>query len=215
MTDASGYYQWLYHTPKKVAVLACGPSLTETWTTDAAASYDLVIGVNTVAWVFPVDWLAFLDKEVLTGCIDKGMLPKRGYITHALMKLPDGSERIIPGAYNRKGDSLTRDVGLWSHCCNYTFPCALQVAREVSAGGAIDVYGYDIAVGKADCAHKAVGDRSANRFGKELAWVGEYWPEGATCYGRAPKAVIAWLNRQGSWQDAWQAIEDRAHGKDA
>jgi len=40
----------------KIALLCCGPSLTQFLPEYTVPGYDLVVGVNTAAWLYPVDW---------------------------------------------------------------------------------------------------------------------------------------------------------------
>ena len=52
---------------KNIAVLANGPSLKDMWKPEyrETRGYDLVLGVNTAAWIFDVDVWCVLDPAVV------------------------------------------------------------------------------------------------------------------------------------------------------
>jgi hypothetical protein len=179
---------------KKVAVLANGPSLPDMWSEDMREDYDIVIGVNTAAWVYPVDIWCVLDPAVVTLGLPKieenGLKVPETFATHShFKKIPEGAKHLDLPWYNKGNkhlpEGLLREHGI--KACNFTFPNALYVASLLSNGGYVDVYGMDMTT-ESDF-QKKWGDRSGGRWKRELPWVIAAWKPHWRIYGKASHII--------------------------
>jgi hypothetical protein len=191
---------------KKIAVLACGPSLPKLWTPIQRNAYDLVIGVNTAGWLFSVDWLAFTDTHIIPP-IKKGEYPQPriGYITNTGQAVPPDRERILLPLYHRGLGNLTpvlRDLaesqGMTE--CGYTFPNALHQAQLWAEGGQIDVFGFDCAMVRTDAAGQE-GYHTRKRWMTELPWIKSQWGTNVRAISYAHATILAWLAGTVAWEE--------------
>lgn len=190
----------------KIALLACGPSLKEFWSVSKMADYELVIGVNTAGWLFPVDWLAFSDTHIITPMREgKYPHPFHGYITNGGQKIPGNLERRPLPLYQRNYPALTPELQALATAqgmteCGYTFPNALCVAQTWSGGEPIHVYGFDCAMQRHDAAGQE-GYHTRKRWLTELPWIKSQWGKNVTAFSRANPTIIAWLEGRATWED--------------
>jgi hypothetical protein len=196
----------------RVALLANGPSLTEFWQEEKKDQYDLVIGCNTSAWLFTIDIWCVLDPAVVDLAnpehpeakkndrahrtpLYKGEIPvpTRFATFPQFGSIPPGAERIDLPWYNRESKhlpkGLCREHGV--NNCNFTFPNALYLASTYAQGNPVDVFGVDIST-EMDVAQKW-GDRSAERWKKELPWMAHAWQPNFNLYGRASEDIRNFL----------------------
>lgn len=189
---------------KPIAVLCPGPSLTKLWNVAKSADYEVIIGVNTAAWLFPVDWLAFTDTHIITP-IRAGTYapPLAGYITNKGQATAPDRERILLPLYHRDLDCLTPELRALASAqgmteCGYTFPNALHVAQQWAQGGPIDVYGFDCAMQRHDAAGQE-GYHTRKRWLTELPWIKSQWSANVRALSYAHATIIAWLEDRAAW----------------
>jgi hypothetical protein len=123
-----------------IHLLSCGPSVFETWTLGrwqyAVEHDEPIVGVNTIANRFQVDWLCVRDSAVVDW-IDKWMTPFTGI----------ARGRAIPKAWrNREYEWL----GSWMRC-RFTFPLALRWALLKWPEATVNVYGCDMTNERGAC----------------------------------------------------------------
>jgi len=183
-----------------IAVLANGPSLRDLWKPEyrETRGYDLVLGVNTSAWIFDVDVWCVLDPAVVNiGRADhfkngRPLPPKMATRPNAKW-LPERCEYIEMPWYNRDSkhlpEGLTRELGIKN--CNFTFPNALYTASLLSNGGQVDIYGMDITPETDVC--EKWGDRTASRWTREIPWTAHAWQPHWRIYGRASQIIRDYL----------------------
>lgn len=176
-----------------IHLLANGPSLLRHWT-GATQSGDLVVGVNTAAWVVDVDVWCYLDNEVPAG-LPAGRRPPPVCATGANQPIVNGAERwVIPG-YMETVEVLP--AGDRPHAVthlNYTFPCVLALVAARWQDEEVTIYGFDCAVDSADVAGKA-GSCGKLRWMRELPWVRHYWlPHWKVASDLSPD-VLAWVRK--------------------
>jgi hypothetical protein len=183
---------------RKIAVLANGPSLTDEWSEDLSSEYDVTIGVNTAAWLYPVDVWCALDPAVVQLGLEKmkenGVAVPKTLATHENFKhVPEACERMDMPWYNRSSKHLPQGVmqELGIKSCNFTFPNALYVASLLSKGGQVDVYGMDMTP-ENDVAGKW-GDRTGGRWKREFPWVLAAWQKHWRIFGKASPLIRAVL----------------------
>ena len=197
-----------------VAILANGPSLTTYWPSTGIEDYDIVIGVNTAAWLFPVDVWCVLDPEVIALAIPGTDADVQfGTARHTPLyngrhKLPSivatfegmkglqhlsNATRIDLPLYGKRKSQLQKpilgDTAIES--ANYTFPNAVALANIMAEGGQVDIYGMDITT-EIDAAGKW-GDRTAERWQRELPWIALSWCRHWRIFGRASDDVRSYL----------------------
>lgn len=189
-----------------IAVLACGPSLTKLWTVQRSADYDMIVGVNTAGWLYPVDWLCFTDTHIIdpirAGAYDQPMV---GYVTNRGQAVPSNRSRLLLPLYHRDLSFLTPDLRALAESqgmteCAYTFPNALFMAQMWSQGGKIDVFGFDCAMQTKDAAGQD-GYHSRKRWLTELPWIKSQWRENCTAISYANPVITRWLDDRGAWSD--------------
>jgi hypothetical protein len=208
---------------KRVACLACGPSLPFCWGQVKGERWDAVVAVNTAGWLYACDWLAFADPPIaapiLAGECDA---PRAGYLTHPRTPLPSPGARAAfplkqPGVICRYAEFLPH--GEDPLCCAYTFPNALAFSCGLAAllPGEVHVYGMDFAAQQGDVCGVG-GDHKLGRWLSELPWIKHAWylltP---TAHGNAPGAVVAWLenkeqDRRG-YRRAVEALRERCEAE--
>ena len=160
--------------PKRIAVLACGPSLKVGWHENKAKGFDVVVAVNTAAWRYSCDWLVFSDLHV----IERGTPPRGGFVTctpHGVelglktMPLPIGelnTDYLTPAMR-----AIAEEQGMGQ--CNWTLPNALRFAAEEWPGCEVTLFGFDCSEEPCVGGVNAPGSHDAGRWAKELPWVRE------------------------------------------
>jgi hypothetical protein len=204
---------------QSIAVLANGPSLPKYWSEDLKANYDLVLGVNTASWKFEVDIWALLDPAVAElRPPDAPPWPKRiatfpQFLETAKKWIPAGVERIDMPWYNRDSKhlpkGLCRQHGV--NNCNFTFACSLGLVGILSQGGAVDIFGMDITTDM-DFAGKW-GDRTAERWKKELPWIAHAWQPHWQLHGDASEPIRNFLYGETPFSDIVQLLETYKGGQ--
>ena len=181
-------------TSQHVAILCPGPSLPAYWGswgrthrpgTSDGQPYGCVIGVNTAAWKYNVDWMAAVDADVIKPVLahKKGLKPRAGYITNPGF--------MLPAAMGRRAYPLA--TGHPDGQCGYSFPNALAVGIEMAGpAGAIDVFGFDCAQVPTDFTGKP-GQHTADRWREELTWLRRIWTPRITVFSELAPEVLAWL----------------------
>ena len=197
---------------QKVAVLSNGPSLKRTWNPDNYYLYDIVLGVNTAAWLYQVDVWCVIDPDVVKLVLKEydgtqkrtdtplynGKIgyPKKLCTFKEFMggSAPKTIPRIPMTLYNEKRDKWIKnqDHDYAINACNYTFPCALRCALELSEGGRVDVWGMDYKPTMDVCDKQ--GDRTGERWMRELPWVKVSWQPHWNIIGEVIQPVRDYLN---------------------
>lgn len=194
-----------------VAVLAPGPSLTETWAgpgpgvgaREAGGLGQVVVAVNTAGWLYQSDWLCFLDERVWTGMRAP---PWRGVITPVGVEVEAPVMRVRPWLYDSRGAACPEVEHMTSVSrCNYSFPCALYEAGVLAGGSPVHVHGFDCLVGRADAAGQG-GDRGLHRWRLELPWIRQVWQAAWTNHGRAPEPIMSWVRGETPWWALEEAL---------
>lgn len=187
-----------------IALLACGPSLTKLWSVSKMADYDLIVGVNTAGWLFPLDWLAFTDTHIITpiraGAHEQPLI---GYITNKGQATPASRSRLLLPLYHRDLAFLTPELRKLAEAqgmteCGYTFPNALHCAQQWADGGKIDVFGFDCAMQRHDAAGQE-GYHGRKRWLTELPWIKSQWGPNVRAISYAHSTIIAWLEGRAAW----------------
>ena len=200
---------------KRIAVLACGPSLARLWAYNKATDYDVVIGVNTAGWLYSVDWLAFTDTHIIAP-IRAGEYPppRKGYITNKGQAVPDHLTKILLPLYHAGLGLLTPELRSLAQAqgmteCGYTFPNALHVAQTMAEGGQIDVFGFDCAMQRHDAAGQE-GYHTRKRWLTELPWIKSQWGPNVRAVSCVHTTILAWFEGRASWDDV-DALFPRVH----
>lgn len=177
----------------KVALLSCGPSLKERWQNRYKYKYDFTIGVNTAGWLYEVDMLACLDKEIILDYPKNRPFPAQ-VLTHKDYPVPKKSKKIVSQAYNIKAKEVipVQQLRFAASYCNYTFPQALWYIGEYFPEAEVDVFGFDIAIHSADVVGKA-GSRGTSRWRAELPWIRFFWQKEWNCMGNASQDTLDWI----------------------
>lgn len=189
---------------QKIALLACGPSLTENYGDTDQYDYDIVIAINGACMLYEADYYCFLDCNVQEELQRLSRVPRIGYRTHLKTgnDLPKekhklyGKMKIDMSAHFKAEPDV---VNYANNCCNYTFPCTLHFAQELANGGQIDLYGFDC-VNELDCAG-LTGTRKPVRWHRELPWVKFCWGRNVNVmHSRVNPAIVDWLNNDITWK---------------
>ena len=203
----------------KIAVLCPGPSLTKLWNVGKMADYDLIVGVNTAAWLFPVDWLAFTDTHIIAPIRErKHAQPLVGYITNKGQNTSPARERVLLPLYHAGLGYLTPELKALAESqgmteCGYTFPNALHCAQKWADGGEIHVYGFDCAMQRLDAAGQE-GYHTRKRWLTELPWIKSQWGANVLAVSYAHATILAWFDGQATWDDV-SALFPRAPAADS
>ena len=183
----------------KIALLCCGPSLTQFLPEYTVPGYNLVVGVNTAAWLYPVDWCVCADLHIIEGFQrEDRKLPRVGFVTHRAMPVPAPCERrLMPLGLQANHGGKLRCRYLLPHgspedACAYSFPNALAFCQRMRPD-CIDIFGFDCSPSLTDVAG-VEGQHHCNRWEQELPWIKHAWSDNCHVYSALPLAVLAWLN---------------------
>ena len=183
------------------ALVTCGESRFEHLHRIDADS--MVIAVNAAANDVQADWVAALDADI----IPKLAAPKVGYITHTMIPVPSDKQRLTPGIYGKKRDTLPDECQTveTTSPCNYTFPCALQAAYAMAEH--VTIIGWDCNRTPHALSTKP-NSYLGSRWLKELSWVRYLWDdERTTVYGRVHPAALSWVRGQGDIKQLKEALQ--------
>jgi len=160
---------------KRIAVLACGPSLKQGWHDNKAKEFDAVVAVNTAAWRYGCDWLVFSDTHVERGLTK---LPRIGVVTNsraeitrnnAIRPLPIGESNTSKLTPAMRAIAEAQGMGQ----CGFTLPNALRFAAEEWPGCDVTLFGFDCSELPCVGGMNAPGSHDADRWARELPWVRE------------------------------------------
>jgi len=219
---------------RTVAVLANGPSLKKFWPSTGIEDYELVIGCNTAAWLFPVDVWCVLDPVVIelaipgskadmehgtaqgTPLYNRTISIPESIATFENMKglehVPDSVRMDMPW-YGKSHKIINKPILAHSDLksCNFTFPNALVVAQVLSRGGQVDVYGMDISTEPDVCGKW--GDRAAGRWKRELPWIAAAWRPEWRIFGNASQDVRDFLKGKIPFTQIAKVVDKYKGGK--
>lgn len=152
------------------AILSAGPSLTETW--EGRGTYDVVIGVNRAASLFPCDWWVGLDYQAFTKYPPIGY-PRVLTYERSVHRLSKGdhaarwaNHEVV--VHNALRQALRRSVGSEPQGAGmFHFSSAAAFCWAVAEGAKqVDTYGHDMA-GEYDCEGERAGGRRDSRWRRE------------------------------------------------
>jgi hypothetical protein len=173
----------------RIALLCPGPSLLSRFA--PAEEWDFVVAVNSAAWLYPVDWLVFSDRHIITPVTSgEHPRPRVGVVTNGAHELWPGCVRRRMPIQDAKSPHLTlamRELAERQATseCGWTFPNALHFAlRLAGPAGEVHVFGFDCTDDRLDVAG-VEGQHNAGRWARELPWVRLVWDHRCHQHGKA------------------------------
>ena len=149
---------------KRVALLVNGPSLSRVWDDGKTGNFDVVVAMNTAAWLFPCDYMVATDSPLIKGVTNEGRQRPR----KAMVCYPVHQTRLS-------------QMGIpWINIPNvpkvkpFTFPRAILFALELAGNGTVELFGVDWSDTKVDAAG-VKGDHGPERWQKEADAVVKVW----------------------------------------
>lgn len=180
-----------------MAILACGPSVRETWTDEFFDDFPIVIAVNDAAWPRPGTddrpfrhhWVVGSDAHILTPIL-KGERPRPH--TGALTNRAYGPQFERLGLLYVRPHTFNKGGPLGARHTSYSFVAAVWFALE-NAGplGHVHIHGFDASV------TPSVTGIDKNHSHKNARWRAEadllrmVWDDSRiTNYGRASTLLL-------------------------
>lgn len=174
----------------KIALLCPGHSLTYTYP-GVYSMWDGVVAVNSAAWLYNVDWLAFSDRHIIEPLrAFEFPRPIKGVVTNGAHVLWEGCERRRMPIQDAESPHLTPAMRALADTqgtseCGWTFPNALHFALQLAGeSGEVHVFGFDYTDEPLDVAGVA-GQHNAGRWARELPWVRLVWDHRCHNHGKA------------------------------
>ena len=169
------------------ALLCPGPSLTQTWPR-RFERYARVFGVNSVAWIYEVDWLFYGDEHI----VDPDKHPERAPAGTRFHKPRHGSLNIIKHSRAIKG-------------CDFTFPNAVAECLDWLEGSQrLHIFGFDCSA-TGDAGGAKLGDHSVRRWEQELSFLRSICDERITLIGPIArrKPIVEFLSGHANAADLY------------
>jgi hypothetical protein len=147
-----------------VALLVNGPSLTKIWTDDYASNFEVIVAMNTAAWMFPHDYWVATDKPLIKEGFQKGVKPRKGMVCYAANKM-EATRYGIPWL----------EIPTIPKVKPFTFPRAIIFSlAQAGANGTLTIFGVDWTDSPTDVAGQK-GWHTDERWKTEAAILRQIW----------------------------------------